>query len=651
MPETTSGGSSRRKMTRRELSALYDELLRREAHLRAALYSIGDAVIVANTAGRINLMNPAAERLTGWAESEALESPLERVFQIIDEETGATLESPVARVLREGAAVRLGQSTVLVNRDGRTIPIGDASAPIRTVTGDITGVILTFQDQTAARATLHAAQLARAFAENIIATVREPLLVLNSQLRVVSANRAFYQLFRTNPAETLGRRIYELGDYQWDIPELRLLLEEILPNNTHFDGYEVTHDFEHIGQRTMLLNARRMQHSDEFILLAIEDATERIRAEHRLHLHLRRLRALRTIDQAIISNLDMRAVLDILLEQITLHLHVDAASILLLDPYTQTLTFAARRGFQSLAPQQTTLLAGEGYAGQIALERRMTFVANLRDSGAQRSSSVLRYEPFVTYCGVPLIARGQVKGVLELFHRSQLDPDQEWFDFLEALAVQAAIAIDSVESFEAMQRSNAQMVLAYEATIRGWARALDLRDRETEGHSQRVTELTVRLARAAGLSDEQIAHIRRGALLHDIGKLGIPDAILHKSEPLTEEEWAIMRRHPDYAYTMLSPIEYLRPALDIPYCHHERWDGAGYPRGLKGEQIPLSARLFAIVDVWDALQSDRPYRARWRREEALDYIRLQAGKHFDPNVVELFLQVIGEAPSSAASHP
>lgn len=650
MPETTSGGSSRRKMTRRELSALYDELLLREAHLRAALYSIGDAVIITNTAGRINLMNPAAERLTGWAESEALENPLERIFQIIDEETGATLESPVARVLREDATVRLSQSTVLINRDGRTIPIGDAGAPIRTVTGDVTGVILTFQDQTAVRAALHAAQPARAFAENIIATVREPLLVLNSHLRVVSANRAFYQLFRTTPAETLDRRIYELGNHQWDIPELRRLLEEILPKNTHFDGYEVTHDFEHIGQRTMLLNARRMQHSDEFILLAIEDATERIRAEQRLHLHLRRLRALRTIDRAIISNLDMRAVLDILLEQIALHLHVDAASILLLDPYAQTLTFAAGRGFQSRAFQQTPLLVGEGYAGQIALERRMTFVANLRDSDAQRSLSVLRHEPFVTYCGVPLIARGQVKGVLELFHRSQLDPDQEWFDFLETLAVQAAIAIDSVESFEAMQRSNAQMALAYEATIRGWARALDLRDRETEGHSQRVTELTVHLARAAGLSDEQIAHIRRGALLHDIGKLGIPDAILHKPEPLSEEEWAIMRRHPDYAYTMLSPIEYLRPALDIPYCHHERWDGAGYPRGLKGEQIPLSARIFAIVDVWDALQSDRPYRARWRREEALDYIRSQAGKHFDPDVVELFLQVIGEAPNSAASH-
>ncbi|MFQ3681874.1 HD domain-containing phosphohydrolase [Roseiflexus sp.] len=642
MPENTSGESSRRKMTRRELSDRYNELLLREAHLRAALYSIGDAVIVTTTDGRINLMNPTAERITGWSESEALETPLEQVFQIIDEETSTTLESPVARVVHEGTVVRLSQNAVLINRDGRAIPIGDASAPIRTATGDITGIILVFQDQTATRATLRAAQQELEFAENIIATVREPLLVLNSALHVVSANPAFYRLFRTTPAETLGRRIYEIGNYQWDIPELRRLLEEILPKNTHFTGYEVTHDFEHIGRRTMVLNARCVQHSDEFILLAIEDVTEQIRAEQRVHLNLRRLRALRTIDRAIISNLDMRAVLDILLEQITLHLHVDAASILLLDPYTQMLTFAAGRGFQLRATEQTTLFAGEGYAGQVALERRMLFIADLSVSDARVSAPMLQSATFVTYCGVPLIARGQVKGVLELFHRSRLDPEQEWFDFLEMLAVQAAIAIDSVETFETMQRSTAQLVLAYEATIRGWARALDLRDRETEGHSQRVTDLTVQLARAAGLSDEQIAHIRRGALLHDIGKLGVPDSILRKPDPLTEEERAIMRRHPDYAYSMLSPIEYLRPALDIPYCHHERWDGTGYPRGLKGEQIPLSARLFAVADVWDALQSDRPYRARWRREEALGYIRSQAGKQFDPDVVELFLTVIGE---------
>jgi putative two-component system response regulator len=192
-----------------------------------------------------------------------------------------------------------------------------------------------------------------------------------------------------------------------------------------------------------------------------------------------------------------------------------------------------------------------------------------------------------------------------------------------------------------LREANAQLLNAYEATIEGLSHALDLRDRETEGHSRRVTELTVKLAQALNMSDQEITHMRRGALLHDMGKIGIPDSILHKTDTLTPEEWAFMRRHPEFAYQMLSPIEYLHPALEIPYSHHEKWDGSGYPRGLQGEEIPMAARLFAIADVWDALTSDRPYRPAWSSEEARIYIREQSGKHFDPQVVELFFKVLG----------
>ena len=193
-----------------------------------------------------------------------------------------------------------------------------------------------------------------------------------------------------------------------------------------------------------------------------------------------------------------------------------------------------------------------------------------------------------------------------------------------------------------LREANAQLLNAYEATIESLSHALDLRDRETEGHSRRVTEVTVKLAQALNFSEEEIIHIRRGALLHDIGKIGIPDSILHKPDSLSEEEWINMRKHPQFAYDMLSPIEYLRPALAIPYGHHEKWDGTGYPRGLKGEEIPMSARLFAIADVWDAVTSDRPYRAAWTEEQATAYIREQIGKHFDPQVVDLFFKVIEE---------
>jgi len=181
--------------------------------------------------------------------------------------------------------------------------------------------------------------------------------------------------------------------------------------------------------------------------------------------------------------------------------------------------------------------------------------------------------------------------------------------------------------------------LAYDATIEGWSRVLDMRDKETEGHSQRVTEMALQLAEKMGMSDMGKLDLRRGALLHDIGKMGIPDSILLKPGRLTEAEWKIMRLHPVHAFEMLEPISYLREALDIPYCHHEKWDGTGYPRGLKGKQIPLSARIFAIADVFDALTSTRPYRAARSKEDAYQYIREQTGKHFDPDVVKAFLEM------------
>jgi HD-GYP domain-containing protein (c-di-GMP phosphodiesterase class II) len=273
------------------------------------------------------------------------------------------------------------------------------------------------------------------------------------------------------------------------------------------------------------------------------------------------------------------------------------------------------------------------------LERLIVHIPDVAvPHGDPHLARALAGEAFVCYYAVPLLAKGQVKGVLEVFHRAALEPDEEWLDFLKSLAAQAAIAIDNAMLFDSLQRSNTELALAYEATIEGWSHALDLRDKETEGHTQRVADVTVRLASAFGLSETELAQVRRGALLHDIGKMGVPDGILLKPGPLTDEEWVVMKRHPALAYEMLSPIIYLRLALDIPYCHHEKWDGTGYPRGLKGEQIPLTARIFALVDVWDALLSDRPYRAAWPEERVREHIRSLAGTHFDPQVVKVCLE-------------
>ncbi len=226
---------------------------------------------------------------------------------------------------------------------------------------------------------------------------------------------------------------------------------------------------------------------------------------------------------------------------------------------------------------------------------------------------------------------------LEASTRAILDPKTET---LNEIQIASRDITERKISEKALQDAHGDLQEAYQRTIEGWVRALDLRDRETEGHTQRVTELTIKVAKARGFSDEELTHIRRGALLHDMGKMGIPDEILQKPGPLDEAEWEKMRRHPLYAYEMLSPIAYLHPALDIPYCHHERWDGSGYPRGLKGEEIPLVARLFAIVDVWDALCSDRPYRKKLPQHEVIAYLRENSGQLFEPGLVDLFLEVI-----------
>jgi putative nucleotidyltransferase with HDIG domain len=373
---------------------------------------------------------------------------------------------------------------------------------------------------------------------------------------------------------------------------------------------------------------------------ASRNITERRRAQETVQLQLKRLNALHSIDRAITASLDLSVTLDVLLEQITTQLKIDASAILLLNQHTQLLEYVVSKGFRSNALKYTRLKLGESNAGRAATERHMIMIPDLKKQldGFERSK-LFPKEDFVVYFAVPLFAKDQIKGVLELFHRAPLDLDPEWFEFLKTIAQQAAIAIDNATLFEELQRSNIELARAYDTTIEGWSRAMELRDKQTEGHTQRVTDMTIRMARDLGMDEEEIMHIRRGALLHDIGKMGIPDDILLKPGFLTEEEREIMKLHCNYAHDMLYPIEHLRPALDIPYYHHEKWDGTGYPEGLKGEEIPLAVRIFAVVDVWDALCSSRPYRPAWPKDKATEHIRSLAGIHFDPKIVELFLKM------------
>jgi PAS domain S-box-containing protein/putative nucleotidyltransferase with HDIG domain len=387
-------------------------------------------------------------------------------------------------------------------------------------------------------------------------------------------------------------------------------------------------------------NSLRTEGVEQPIVRGIaHDVTEQRKAETKIRQQLAHLTALRKIDQSITSSFDLNQTLDVLVKEVTLQLEVDAAAILLVDFGANTLEFAVGNGFYGDSIRDLRLKVGEDYAGKIVLDRKMVRLSNLAIAEPPFGKAHLTEgENFVAYFGLPLIAKGQIKGVLEVFHRSPLDPDEEWLAYLETLAGQAAIAIDNAQLFKNLQETNSELTQAYDATIEGWSYALDLRDKETEGHTLRVTEITHGLCKKFGLNEDELRYVRWGALLHDIGKMGVPDAILQKPDKLSDDEWVIMKMHPLYARKMLERINYLKSAIDIPYCHHEKWDGSGYPRGLKGEQIPLQARIFAIADVWDALTSNRPYRPAWPKKDALDYIKSGAGTHFDPQVVELFLE-------------
>ena len=375
------------------------------------------------------------------------------------------------------------------------------------------------------------------------------------------------------------------------------------------------------------------------VVLNARDVTEREEAREKmgqlgvqLETRLERITTLHAIDLAISSRLSLNVTLDMVLAQVNTHLSVEASAIRLRNRESGLLEFYSGLGFKNVEARDHLLMLGARWAENVLLEGKPLGTRLAPEVYSQWAS----VEGGVRYFAAPLIIDGQTQGVLEVYQRGGARREREWHHFLETLAGQSALAVENDRLLSDLQRSNRELVAAYNEVIEGWARALDLRDKETEGHSRRVMDLTVRLATRMGLSNEELMHLRRGALLHDIGKMGIPDRILQKPGPLDPDEWVVMRTHPTLSYRMLEGIEFLRPALDVPYAHHEKWNGTGYPRGLKGPSIPLSARIFAVVDVWDALTSDRPYHAARSPEESLSIVLEGAGSHFDPEVVRAF---------------
>lgn len=363
---------------------------------------------------------------------------------------------------------------------------------------------------------------------------------------------------------------------------------------------------------------------------------------------VKRLTALRDVDTAIASSFDLRVTLNILLDHTVSQLRADAAAIFSYNAEMRSLDHIASLGFRDVSLVQNSLRITGGFLDEALLERKMIHVDNLQEARQFHRKELVRHEHMASCFAAPLISKGQIKGILEIYYRHPHPPEGDWLDFFQTMAGQAAIAIDNSQLFDNLQRSNQELSLAYDTTLEGWGKALELRDRETRGHTLRVTDLTLRLARRLKVPESELVSMRRGVLLHDIGKMAVPDHILKKSGPLDEAEWVEMRKHPQYAYDLLYPIPYLRSAVDIPYAHHERWDGEGYPNRLKGDEIPLAARIFALVDVWDALLYDRPYRKAWPRQQVIDYIRGESGTRFDSRIAEEFLRMVDEENLTAA---
>ena len=463
--------------------------------------------------------------------------------------------------------------------------------------------------------------------------------IIDAQWRYQYLNNAALVHAQRSRDEMLGRTMMEMYPGIEHSPMFEVLRECM----TARTRATLEHEFTYSNGSTAWFELRAEPVPEGLFVLSL-DISARKQSEKKIHEQLQRLQSLRAIDLAILGTTDVRVALQSVLYETVQRLSAPIAAVFLTKPAPAELVLVAGLGTGLADLKRTTIPFNRGILGCAVVERRTVVLSDV--AGQLRDvASLLAVENVRSACATPFIAKGRVIGVLLVAFRDAFEPDVDWLNFLEVLAGQAAMTVDAGQTFEHLQRSHVDLALAYDATIEGWSNALDLRDWGTAHHTVRVAEVTVALARRAGFTDEELVHVRRGALLHDIGKIAVPDSILFKRGKLSAREWAIMRQHPTHAYERLAPIEYLRPALDIPWCHHERWDGTGYPRGLRGEAIPLAARLFAVVDVWDALRSDRPYRKGWPEQRVRKHLQAIAGTHLDPEAVDLFMRMATETDS------
>ncbi len=606
-----------------------------ELRYRRLFESAQDGILILDaTTGMIEDVNPYLIKMLAYSREEFVKKKLWEVGAFRD--VNASKEAFEA--LQDNEFIRY-DDLPLKTKDGRLIEVEFVSNVY--LVGNEKVIQCNIRDITEQRRVTVALEANEKKYHDLVSQSPDGIFIIESSGKILTVNKVICRELGFSEEEFLSMNIWDIIPQQY-LDQYQKRLKKILAG----ESFEESAEYTVRGKDGKLhyVEVLSTPHYSGKNIIGVQgtarDITARKLAEEKIRRQFEHLTALSSIDRVITANFDLKLSLAEILTHVTVELGVDAADILLLNSNSQILESGAERGFYTKNVKKAQVRLGESYAGRVALERQLVQIPDLRvaqDNAFLRT--FLTEENFVCYYGVPLIAKGQVKGVLEVFNRTVFEPDAEWFDFFDTLAGQTAIAIENATLFQSLQRSNSELTLAYDATIEGWSRALDLRDEETEWHTLRVTEMAVKLGRAFGLSDMELVQVRWGSLLHDIGKMGVSDRILHKPGPLTVEEQKEMKKHPTVAYELLAPIRYLRLALDIPHHHHEKWDGSGYPDGLKGTQIPLCARIFALVDVWDALSSDRPYRTAWPKEKIYEYIRASAGIHFDPQVVDVFMHI------------
>ena len=479
---------------------------------------------------------------------------------------------------------------------------------------------------------------------SIVEQMSEGFILIDENGEIAEWNKSQERISGIPAEQVLSKKIWEvqplLGyseDHGETPEEYKKNLSEVIATGISdiFDTeFEVTINTIAGEQRVLLQNTFPIKFPGGYrIGLIVHDITEQTAAKIRVAHEMQKLESLRNIDTFILERTSIEKTLNLVCAISVDLLKVDGA-VIVTKCNDSRIAHGSFLQFGSIIEDFFNREIESEIANMERLAESQLSINEFIQSIQIDSFDIITNKTIYTSV-LPIFVNKNICGYFKIFSCNPLLENPEIRGFFLTLAGQASLALENSTLI-------GDLTTAYDETIAGWSKALELKDKETKGHSDRVTELAVELAQKANYPDERMVHFRRGVLLHDIGKMGVPDEILLKPGKLTEEDWMIMKDHPKYAYDLLSKIPYLKEALEIPYGHHERWDGSGYPLGLQGESIPLSARIFAIVDVWDALSTERPYKKAWASDDVRNYLKSMKAIHFDPQLVDLFLDILDE---------